>query len=374
MKRSQKIILMSVAVAMLALGFITYRLLRTQPPAGLTVIDTGAPALYLPGTDNGPVTAGGDADERLGLKQVLASNSAAFWVDESDLTIYTVTSGGAVVATPHNGSSDVIYAGDGRQLVSAQANPAGDMVLLITGSQIEPFISVFNVVTQKRIFLPTTARSALWHPNGKDVLYLRDADSKNTAGIYLLSTARSSATQLMAVSLVGVSLQEYTKQAVLLVEPPTREAPVRSWVFDFAKNTLSSFEPATAGLMMRWAHGYGLLFEPKNGLSLVRQGSRTALGIKNTLPAKCAMGTTSLVCAIPQDAIGKLPDSYLQREVYSVDALYEISLTGEQTRLWDGPSQGIYVDAYHLKKIGSTFYFINRYDNKLYSLGVDNGS
>jgi hypothetical protein len=82
---------------------------------------------------------------------------------------------------------------------------------------------------------------------------------------------------------------------------------------------------------------------------------------------------TTLICAVPRDAetleASILPDTYRKRAVFTVDDFYRINLaTGAiQTVSVDSPQP---LDATNAAVSGDALYFINRYDQKLYSLQV----
>jgi hypothetical protein len=247
MTRSQKIILLSVGVALIAI-FIALYFIGRKPAEVVSQIDTTKPTLYLPGDSTDGQLSSITNKEGVTVKQVLENPIVSYWIDESDLTLYSVNASGVVVSTPHNGSSEIVSTGDGRPLVSALPRPMGDMVILTTGDRIAPFISVLNVITGKRSFLPSTARFATWHPNGKDILYLRDGDARNKPGIYLLSTQKNTAVSLSSFKLADATLLPYSKNSVLLVEPPTREVAGNAWLFDLNKNTLTAFGEPGRGL------------------------------------------------------------------------------------------------------------------------------
>jgi hypothetical protein len=77
---------------------------------------------------------------------------------------------------------------------------------------------------------------------------------------------------------------------------------------------------------------------------------------------------TEALCGVPDNISSQLPDSYLKKAHFTVDTLYSFKLDGKEKRIWSSSSYGPGLDIIKPQKIGTALYFINRYDNKLYSL------
>ena len=92
-----------------------------------------------------------------------------------------------------------------------------------------------------------------------------------------------------------------------------------------------------------------------------------------TLPEKCTIGDTNLYCAAPVNITDKilLPDDYLKKKFYSDDVIYEYALDKKSIRTIFRLSQDSAIDAINLKIIGDKLFFINRYDNYVYSIDLE---
>jgi hypothetical protein len=311
-----------------------------------------------------------DSGEKVPTLSVVVDTPVSdFWMDNSDQTLYTITSGGVVTATPHGGSKEVAYSGDGRPLLTAQASDRGDLVILTTGNQKSPTISVINLFTKKRIFLPIQAKNASWHPNGKDVLFLRDGDSRNAAGMYSLNVAKESFSLISPMSLLDVKIFPKSSKSVLLISPSSKDSDSPALLFDLTTKKFSEFIPRRGGLQVSWslAGKYGLTSSYPNNMSLISDKGEVAIS-SATLPQKCAMLETAAVCGVPDKIASQLPDSYLKKAHFTIDTIYAFQLDGKEKRIWSSSSYGPGLDILNPKKIGTSLYFINRYDNKLYSL------
>jgi hypothetical protein len=122
--------------------------------------------------------------------------------------------------------------------------------------------------------------------------------------------------------------------------------------------------------MYSWniTNGSGLKFTSKGGISLINKSGIYSLEGNITLPNKCLLSSSRTYCGVPTRELTLLPDSYLQKSSYSVDSIYSFGTQGEAKLIWDGPALGAEVDITELKKVGDVFYFINRYNNRLYSI------
>ncbi len=373
MKKTYWLLIIIVFIIAAAIGYWFWQKNPTPLPADQATSTVPLlPSDFLPGSgDDAAATNSGVSP------MVLTDHAVSdYWIDAADMTLYTVTADGIVSNTPYGGGEEITYDGDGRPLISAQPSARGDLVLLTTGTRTAPTVALVNVITGKRTFLPTLTKAAGWHPNGKDIVYLRDGDSKNTAGLYIYNVAKGSSGLLSPINIQDVHLEPQHKNAITITEPTTLLANVSNWSFNLNEKTLTPIVPAQPGLLMSWhpnLTGEGLIFTPKTGLVLVsKQGKTTPLAIM-ALPEKCGFGVAGMLyCAVPNKTPKGLPDSYLQRSIYTTDSLVAITADGKTKSLWNSDIEGQPFDADNLRVSGKTIYFINRYDGYLYSLSLVN--
>ena len=131
------------------------------------------------------------------------------------------------------------------------------------------------------------------------------------------------------------------------------------------------------GLMLKWPIGgdSGLLFNSaKNQISLIDSNAKKKADIEIlTLPDKCFINSTMIYCAVMQnysDVLPKpaLPDDYFKKAFYSVDKIYAIGITDNSSEIILSNEELPIVDAVNLSLSGNNLLFINRYDDKVYSL------
>ena len=90
-------------------------------------------------------------------------------------------------------------------------------------------------------------------------------------------------------------------------------------------------------------------------------------------PAATTTSTPYLYCGVPRNqstlSFARLPDDYDQMALYTIDDVYQINLeTGAITTVFNSPSQNF--DVSKPKVFNNTFFFINRYDSKLYQMPI----
>jgi hypothetical protein len=327
--------------------------------------ETGTPGSGFNETESDQTPATG-----ITLNKMSENAVSAFWVDLSDKTLYTANSAGIITATAFGGSPEMVYGGDGRPFISAEPSLRGDSVILTSGSRRLPSIAVVNVVTGNASFLPPTAISATWHPNGKDVLFLRTSDAKNPAGAYTFNTAKKSSLLLAELALSDVFLSQYDSSSVLLSERPSLETKSSSWTLNTKTGALSLLE-SNKSLLITTSHpsiGYVTTYAKDGGLTLKRIGSTAGIKMPLTLPQKCTSTKTLVYCGVPTGEVKGMPMSYLEKTSFSLDTLVSMGTNGETMSLWSPQGEEESVDIYKPLVVGDSLYFINRYDNRVYSL------
>ncbi|GEM_PF-7018949 len=94
----------------------------------------------------------------------------------------------------------------------------------------------------------------------------------------------------------------------------------------------------------------------------------------STISSKCVFdGDNSMICGVPyilsKDSGIQLPDSYMQRNLYTKDEIYMFNLQDSSSELIFG-GKNISLDITSPVTRNGFFYFINRLDSKLYRLDI----
>jgi hypothetical protein len=176
---------------------------------------------------------------------------------------------------------------------------------------------------------------------------------------------------------VGLKLDWLNASKILFHSDTSIETRGYVYSFDLITKTLTTLINGENGLSVNWAKDgtMGIKInttdrKPKTSL-IDNFGSNIANFTFLTLPEKCLIDSQKIYCGIPQNinSGATLPDDYYNKSKYFIDDIFELDLpTGKITKIFDGSQ--VALDAYNLKIKGSSLLFINRYDNKLYSLNL----
>ena len=274
-------------------------------------------------------------------------------------------------------------------------------ILAVFGDRSTPEVALFDVKSKTWQPFLAPATSAAWSPNDLRVAYLSQKSGAISLNTLNVADARAKPQELTRVHFADVTLAWNLPDQILLQERASGMVAASAWNWDVKKKTLVPFAEDQRGFETRWLpnaasglafiagqRGYGgslLLISP--------QGDVRETFSFLTLPRKCAFGsvplpaelrtssgtpsgtaiTTSLFCAVPRDRATLesviLPDAYYKRAVFTIDDFYEINLvTGAIRTVLADPQQSL--DATNVAVSGDTLYFVNRYDQKLYSFQI----
>ncbi len=184
--------------------------------------------------------------------------------------------------------------------------------------------------------------------------------------------------KIMSFHQQDYDIQWIRDNQIILMPKPASDIISQAWTVDLKAKTMKQFVVGR-GLMLSWAKfgDIGLKFSSLDGttnkLMLIDSAGnkKTEFSFK-TFPDKCAIvSPKQMYCAISRDqdafSAGVFPDDYLKRAVYFHDGLYNIDFDKNSLQAVFEDNDPL-IDATHLMLMGTKLLFINRYDNKLYSL------
>jgi hypothetical protein len=261
-----------------------------------------------------------------------------------------------------------------------------------------------------------------WSPNDYRIAYL----SASGAGTETLSTATITGTSvktatIQAFAMEDSSLQWPTKNILIISDRPSAFTVGSALSFDISAKTITPLVVEYPGLTSVWSDAApitGLVFSGNTGyqggtLSLMGgMGGQKTLSFM-TLPSKCTFNndvatstqtvaapssaktrsssttnssttlitlvtsttTLDLYCAVPRDqdtmGVARLPDEYDQKMFFTADDFYKITVvSGTLSTVFSDTNQTL--DATSMKVANNILFFINRYDQKLYAIKLQN--
>lgn len=300
----------------------------------------------------------------------LGTDGKIFKVPETNL------SGGAMT------QDEVLSSNPISNIQSARSSPDGKMVLIKSGVLSSPQFLLFNAHTKVWQQLPGIS-SAAFSPDSKRIVYLGNLENGGSIlAMKDLVGTKPKVVKILTIFENDFDLQWISQDTVLLLSKPSSEYEGQIWSLSIKNKTLKLVDSG-AGLSVNLSGDgrLGIRFKIGEGqsplLNLIDAGGNVLANLDfSTLPDKCFVSQSKIYCAIPQgnNAVKApvLPDDYLKRAVHFNDFIYGIDTNKNSfSPFFTGLSPSI--DATHLMLAGSKLLFINRYDNKLYSLDLSSG-
>jgi len=334
--------------------------------------------------------AGSSSDGAVASKlSVISDNTIyGYWVFNSNQKIqgsgvFYVGRDGIIYKIKADGADEALTSSSIENFQSLESSLDGKRVIIKSGNSGASKFVVYN--SENNIFesLPDKITAADFSPDGEKAAYFSanagDPGKSDLITKSLIDLKQKPAT-LLSLYQGDFGLNWISQNKITLVPKPSAFYPASIWAVDVVKKTLSrltSEENGLNGLIVNWSSDgkIGLQFSSSMEgrsriLNLINdQGEIMANFEFVTLPEKCFVSDPKIYCAIPQSIPDKsaLPDDYLKNAVYFVDSLYQIDITSNSfERIFDGSASAI--DATRLNLFDNKLFFINRYDNKLYSL------
>lgn len=303
------------------------------------------------------------------------TNNAVFdyWINSVTGAIYYLDPSGQVIRK-FGAEEEVVNSQTLNKLNSVLASPDGTFAIAKFNYPNFPTFSIFNTVTNSWESLPENTLAVAWANNSQQLAYV--ARKNNSGSLRILNIVSQRTREVLKLDQQEVQLQWVKPSEIfLLTSAPTINYTSSLWSIDLKAKTLQLLIPEEFGLTINWSPegDLGLKlndFQNASKFSLIDNLGNTLKQFSFvTLPEKCVFENRTIYCGVPQ-FIGEgvsLPDDYYKKAVYFRDDVFAIDLdTGESALLLNGDEQ--LIDARHLTIHDNQLIFINRYDDRLYSL------
>ena len=265
-------------------------------------------------------------------------------------------------------------------IIDVKADKNGAMIIVKYGNFNSPKVDVFDI--EKKVWQSignNSVSAADFSPDSLKIIYAEKKDS----GISDLMTkdlnlAKPKTIKIMSLFYLPFDLQWVNTDNILLISAPSAGYVGEIWQLDLKTKAVKIFANSF-GLMLKWPIGgdSGLLFNSaKNQISLIDSNAKKKADIEIlTLPDKCFVNSAMIYCAVMQnysDILPKpaLPDDYFKKAFYSIDKIYAIGIVDNSSEIILSDEELPIVDAVNLSLSGNNLLFINRYDNRIYSLDL----
>lgn len=304
--------------------------------------------------------------------------------------------------------SSTISSSQINNIISTGFSYDGKMLLVNFGDPSNPQTAVLTIASGAWTALPQGLQSPQWSSSNYQIAFL-DAYGAGATALDLVDVTnpkKINPTTLFSLNATDLSLQWISKTQFVLSDKPSAQTSGSSWIYNSQSRTLNSVIYEASGPETIWGgstttvglaffnsasgqgpqlqlvdingndlHDLNFLTLPTkcvfNNVAAIAATTTAATTTASASTAKAATSTTFLYCGVPSDssqlASAQLPDDYNDGVVFTSDEIIKLNAgTGDLTTLWSSTSQPI--DATDLKVFDNTLYFLNRYDQKLYSL------
>jgi len=295
-----------------------------------------------------------------------------YWLSSKDNSLYFANLEGQIIRINSDNTRQLVSSQTLNNLHSIMPSLDGSLAIAEFNYPRLPNLSIFFASSTSWQPLPAGAISAAISPDSKKIAYTDETTLKSID----LTTQKTAEIQKM--SQVGLKIDWLKDNELLFSEDPSVENNGRMYSFNLTNKTFKTLIGGEFGLAIKWAKDGHLGIKinsdqrvPK--LSLIDEfGSPIANFTFLSVPEKCLIDAQKIYCGVPKNTRSGmvLPDDFYSKKYYFIDDIFELDLpTGAITKLFDGNE--IAIDATNLKIKDNSLLFINRYDNKVYSLKLD---
>lgn len=281
--------------------------------------------------------------ESSSLNLITENSIVNFWVNATSGEVFLINYDGKIEKL-ENLKIKTTASDNGLKNVS-QIMPSPD------GSKALINLTVFDSATNLWTPLPASATAAAWNPNNLPVISYLTND-----GLYNLDLKTGKTSLALKLNNRDWQMEWPNANEIYLKSRPTPVLNQEVWKVNLKDKTLTRGD-------------WGLKkLEKMVDLKYLTPGKTF-----NILPPKCLIVDNGFYCAVPNQNEVVL-DDYLKRKVYTNDNIYFVLINTETKKaqaklLWKADESNP-IDATNLSLYKDKLLFINRYDQKLYSLEI----
>jgi len=391
MKKS--IIIISIILGVIAMGLGVYFAWKKSRAILTPPVSNQQPTTYNQQPANLQTTTGSQQRLKILSDQPIFD----YWIySTSSAQVFYLNQEGKIFKVKENADDEAITSEPIENLQMIKSSSDGKWVLIKSGDFISPKFTIFNSETKIFELLPENITAAAFSPDGSaplttsgsKIAYLEKPGSNSVISNLVIKDligAKPKTVKVLSFSQKDFDLDWISAEKIVLIPKPSAFYQASAWIVDTKKKTINPINPLGQtgsispinGLMIKWSRNgkVGLQFssqpEGREGrLNLINEEGVIQAGLDFiTLPDKCFISEPKIYCAIPKDIPAKtiLPDDYLKKAVYFRDAIYQIDINQNTiTEVFTETEPAI--DATHLNLVNNKLLFINRYDDKLYSI------
>ncbi len=319
-----------------------------------------------------------------------------FFADKDGGVIFVQPSGH--INSLKDGKNTLISETQILNITQASFSYDGKKVLMGFGGRGNPQFSVYDI--EKKSWQPLVAgvTAAEWNPNDSRIVYALKKEGYTSLSVLDFGVSKPSAKEITRLHVEDLVVGWMGKDEVAFWNKGSSKVDSSAWKINTTSKKLTSLFSNRTSLDLKVDDKGGniLATSDRNGaftLSIFgKQGEILKELAVRTPVDKCDFDieqnlikaastktkdkiaeTTWLYCGAPKnfDVItGKLLlEDYAKKQVFSLDNFFKFSVpAGSFSSIYEGPED---LDASQVRVIGNKFYFVNRYDEKLYSIALE---
>lgn len=360
----------------------------------------GEPTPIEGGSQNLPSASTSTPTVLPGANSRLKSESLGFSVRG----FFAASDGGVVIVQPSghitsikDGKNTLLSETNISEIIRADFSADGKKVLVGFGGWNKPQFSVYDLGKRSWQPLVEGVTAATWNPSDLRIAYALKKSGYTSLSVIDFSASKPVGKEVTRIHAEDLNLTWIGKDEVAFWNKGNSQIPASAWKINLNTKKLTPlFTEKTSFDFATDRKGENILaaYDQAGALVLSLFGKQGGVGrilTAKTLPSKCGfeireetatptstqsksktIERTYLYCAVPRNfeaATGKiLVEDYAKRQVFSLDNFFKLDLpNGSFTPVYQGEES---LDADQVKVAGEKIYFINRYDEKLYSISL----
>lgn len=385
MKRKTKIILIIVLVILLVVGaYFGIRYLAspsTTPPVSDTSTTTDvSDSTDQTDQDDEEDQEGQDGtEEETGVPVLLSDEEREvfdFWINPSTEEVSYITLSGNIYGA-REGSDPEISTQGVSALNFIKQSPSGDFILTAFGDPKNPEWGIFDVIDEVWRPLPSSIDQATWD-NENNLVVVRETSNQRMLEVVELQNG-SVSEQSFGNDVIfndfkirDIKMNVVEGNRLMIHEKPASFYEGKLWEINLNESTITNLIEEESGLSINWSESLAFKFNSPDNFFILDHNIENALPVFfTTLPSKCGQGGDTVVCGVPQNRIStqnSLPESYLQKEFFTIDDLYRIDPDSLETNeIFRSGTEDIRImDIKNPRVSNGNVYFLNRYNKGLY--------
>lgn len=352
--------------------------------AVLIVIITGAYLAYRYFFGSKPATTpqngGAAATALIPTKEISTLPIFDYWINKNSGDIYYIAQDSQLHKITGDGKDIELDSKAIGNLGYIKPSNDGTLILVAFGYPQNPTFAIYDTAQKSWQAFPAGTTAAAWDPKSNNRLaYLKNNGS--TARLYLFTINTNRSVEILRLAEQDLNLDWSQPNIIYFMERPSGKYLSSVWAYNLTTKSFTALIRNESSLLWKWRNDNTSAIKWSNGALSLVDGQNRVLGTTDlkTLPEKCAFADLRIYCAASGNQASVIPssfaDDYLKKLISSDDDFYFLSLLdlGKNTNLIKIPffsslEIGNKIDADHLEIQNNRLLFINRHDEKLYSL------